>query len=40
VGGLGLSTLIQDNGKTQEENDVDSQVKGIQKQHTFQPTQQ
>jgi hypothetical protein len=26
VGGLGLSTLIKDNGKTQEEMDVDQQV--------------
>jgi hypothetical protein len=26
--GLGISTLIKDNGKTQEEMDVESQVKG------------
>ena len=27
TGGLGLSTILQENGKTQEENDVDAQVK-------------
>ena len=26
VGGLGLSTLVKDNGKTQEELDVEQQV--------------
>ena len=26
VGGLGLSTLVKDNGKTQEELDVENQV--------------
>jgi hypothetical protein len=26
TGGLGLSTIVQENGKTQEENDVDGLV--------------